>query len=566
MKHALSINPAMAGWVTRPANRPVRKAALGSSLVVALLLGACAGNGPPAPPSAQPLAKSCASFSPSNLPANAKFLRTELRPTQTVEESHYGTKEPITLPEACIVRGTIVSGPGSTIQWAVELPEGSDWNGKTITLGGGGFDGFIPTDDPWHVKYVLGESALPFVRISSNSGHDTEDFAWGVDETALKNHAYEANHLVLQVGTHIASQFYGKAPTRRYMVGHSNGGRSGLMAASMYPKDYDGVLALAPAISQQAHQVNMGDFNRWIYGQGSKGTVPAQSHWISPGKSALFAAAEIKACDTLDGLKDGIIGNVEACNYVPTDLRCADDVAGAQDDTCLTSGQIEAIRLNYTDKTVPITLSNGMTGYERYGRGGAATGDWQVYAFGFEYGGDFLRKGFSYIAPTAVIQALTGSPTADSISHDPLTMAARWKALSDTMEPKTNLTEFAQRGKLLVWYGLADTCVSVYRTAAYLDQVRQNGGGGTAFNGFARFVTSPGVGHDLTGPGAANADLITALVNWVERDVEPNRLVATGTSDKGKPFERPLCPYPSFPRYNGSGDPNKATSFTCSAS
>ncbi|MCY1379482.1 Mono(2-hydroxyethyl) terephthalate hydrolase [compost metagenome] len=116
-----------------------------------------------------------------------------------------------------------------------------------------------------------------------------------------------------------------------------------------------------------------------------------------------------------------------------------------------------------------------------------------------------------------------------------------------------------------MWYGLADTCVSVYRTAAYLDQVRQNGGS-TAFNSFARFVTSPGVGHDLTGPGAANADLITALVNWVERDVEPNQLVATGTSDKGKPFERPLCAYPGFPKYNGSGDPNKATSFTCSAS
>ncbi len=45
MKHALSINPAMAGRVTRPANRPVvRRAALGSPLVVALLLGAWLAN------------------------------------------------------------------------------------------------------------------------------------------------------------------------------------------------------------------------------------------------------------------------------------------------------------------------------------------------------------------------------------------------------------------------------------------------------------------------------------------------------------------------------------------
>lgn len=563
MKHPFSINPA-------PTQR-VRTRALTAPLIGTLVLAACGGNDTPAPPAARPLAQSCAAHVPSQLPANAMFERTELRDTQTVTETHYGTGEAITLPRACIVRGTIVSGPGSTIQWAVELPEGADWNGKTMTLGGGGFggfDGFIPTDAPWHVKYVQMDVALPFVRISSDSGHQTEDFSWGTDPVALANHAQEANHLALQVGTHIATQFYGKAPTRRYMVGLSNGGRSGLIAADRYPHDYDGVLAMAPAISQQARQVNMGGFNRWIYGRTADGSVDAavlaRANWISPGKSALYAAAEIAACDGLDGLADGIIGNVEACTYVPTDLQCADEVAGAQDDSCLTTGQIEAIRLNYTDKTVPLTLANGMTGYQRYGRGGAATGDWQVYAFGFEYDGGFLSKGFSYIAPTSVIQALTGSGSADSMSHDPLGISAQWQALASTMEPSSDLCTFAQRGKLLVWYGMADTCVSVYRTAAFLDQVR-NQSGSTTFDRFARFVTSPGVGHDLTGPGAAKADQITALVDWLEKGIAPDQLVATGTSDAGT-FERPLCPFPSFPKYKGRGDATQASSFTCEAS
>ena len=559
-KHAFSINPV--------APQPRRVPTLASLLLGALPLAACGGTDAPTttpkPLASRPLAQACAAYVPSKLPVNARFERTELRKAQTVNESHYGSGEAITLPRACIVRGTIVSGPGSTIRWAVELPEGKDWNGKTMTLGGGGFDGFIPTDDPWHVKYIQTDAALPFVRISSDSGHQTEDFAWGTDPAALLNHAQEANHLALQVGTHIATQFYGKAPTRRYMVGHSNGGRSGLIAADRYPDDYDGVLAMSPAISQQAHQVNMGDFNRWIYGRNADGSVnaavPAQANWISPAKSALYAAAEIAACDHLDGLVDGIIGNVEACHYVPTNLQCKDDVAGALDDSCLTTGQIEAIRLNYADKSVPLTLANGMTGYQRYGRGGAATGDWQIYAFGAEYNGDFMRKGFSYIAPTSVIQALTGTETADSMNHDPLGMGEKWQALSRTMEPSTDLGRFAQRGKLLVWYGLADTCVSVYRTAAYLDQVRQSSS--TRFDRFARFVTSPGVGHDLTGPGAAKADLITALVAWVERDTAPDHLVATGTSGAST-FERPLCPYPSFPKYKGRGDTNKASSFSC---
>lgn len=118
MKHPFSINPA-------PTQR-VRTRALTAPLIGTLVLAACGGNDTPAPPAARPLAQSCAAYVPSQLPANATFERTELRDTQTVTETHYGTGEAITLPRACIVRGTTVSGPGSTIQWAVELPEGAD--------------------------------------------------------------------------------------------------------------------------------------------------------------------------------------------------------------------------------------------------------------------------------------------------------------------------------------------------------------------------------------------------------------------------------------------------------
>lgn len=79
------------------------------------------------------------------------------------------------------------------------------------------------------------------------------------------------------------------------------------------------------------------------------------------------------ACDGLDGLKDGIIGNIEACNYVPTDLLCQ----GADNDSCLTAGQIESIRLIYSDHKTPVTLSRGAVGYPRYGRCGASTSYWR---------------------------------------------------------------------------------------------------------------------------------------------------------------------------------------------
>lgn len=529
------------------ATTPARRSVALASLAASALLAACGGGDEPAPGS-RPLAESCASFAPSGLPNGARLAGTELREAA-------GPK-----PRACIVRGTIKSSDVSTITWAVELPEGTDWNGKTLTVGGGGFDGFIPTDDDWYHLFVMGSSSAPFVRIGSNSGHDTQGFDWGNDEAALRNHAYEANHLVLQVGIKLATAFYGKAPAHRYMVGHSNGGRSALMAAGRYPDDYHGVLALAPAISQQPHQVSMGPNNRWLYDP----SVPAEANWISPAKSALYAAAEIAACDGLDGLADGVISNPEACTYVPVDLKCADDAAGIKDETCLTSGQIEAIRLNYSDKALPLELANGMSGYERYGRGGAATGDWQWYAFGFEFDGDFFSKGFSYIAPTTIIQVLTGDPSADSVSHDPLTIPSKWQALAEIMEPMPTLSAFRQRGgKLLVWYGMADTCVSVYRTASYLDLVRQDSGD-SQYRNFTRFVTSPAVGHDFEGPGAASADMLTALVNWVEKGEAPDALVAAKRDGQGEvQFQRPLCEYPAYPHYDGGGDPDDAASFTC---
>jgi len=82
-------------------------------------------------------------------------------------------------------------------------------------------------------------------------------------------------------------------------------------------------------------------------------------------------------------------------------------------------------------------------------------------------------------------------------------------------------------------------------------------------------LTSPSNGHDLDGVGTEprSIDLLTAVDDWVEKGTAPDKLVATkfapGTSTPVA--HRPVCEYPKFPRYNGTGDPSKAESFTCSA-
>jgi feruloyl esterase len=61
-------------------------------------------------------------------------------------------------------------------------------------------------------------------------------------------------------------------------------------------------------------------------------------------------------------------------------------------------------------------------------------------------------------------------------------------------------------------------------------------------------------------------DAINPLVKWVEQGVAPETIIATKFVNDTPPtvqMTRPLCVFPKVAKYNGSGDPNLATNFTC---
>jgi feruloyl esterase len=64
-------------------------------------------------------------------------------------------------------------------------------------------------------------------------------------------------------------------------------------------------------------------------------------------------------------------------------------------------------------------------------------------------------------------------------------------------------------------------------------------------------------------------DLLSGLVQWVERGIPPKSVIATkyvgDAAQSAIEMQRPLCPYPQFPHYNGTGDSTVAQSYTCSA-
>ena len=69
--------------------------------------------------------------------------------------------------------------------------------------------------------------------------------------------------------------------------------------------------------------------------------------------------------------------------------------------------------------------------------------------------------------------------------------------------------------------------------------------------------------HCGGGPGPNTFDMLTALENWVEQDVAPDRIIASHATNGVVDRTRPLCAYPQYARYIGSGSIDDASNFDC---
>jgi feruloyl esterase len=56
-------------------------------------------------------------------------------------------------------------------------------------------------------------------------------------------------------------------------------------------------------------------------------------------------------------------------------------------------------------------------------------------------------------------------------------------------------------------------------------------------------------------------DMVTAIVDWVEKGTPPDAVAATGRAFPGR--SRPLCSYPKYAYYTGQGDPSDGKNFVC---
>ena len=449
--------------------------------------------------------------------------------------------------------------------------------------GGGGFDGTIP-NVTGNVPSGATGKALPVTRgyavFASDSGHQAGalgslDGSFGLNDESLRNWGGDALKKTRDGAMYVIMARYAAAPLKSYFAGGSTGGREALQSIQRWPQDWDGAIAWYPAWNQASAMLG---------GQVATLALAKPGAYPNPNKRLALFQSAMQACDALDGLIDGLVSNQAACNATfdpatamlnASPLRCPGGVDSG--DTCLSDAQIAAIRTMNAPAHFGFPLARGNKGYPGYNVWGADLGMTFVVARAADSGVPQPRLGAAD-QPDASGGALhqpqldgvlkymiTRDPLFNPLSFDPQQhseWSLRWRELSRMIDQSPDISEFAARGgKLLLAHGLQDVLVSSRATADYYERLVQMFGKAEV-DGFARYYEVPGFGHAVSSQFNATWDSLTALEQWAEGGVAPTQQVTVDTV--GVPGRsRPLCDYPKWPQYNGTGDVNAAGSFTC---
>jgi hypothetical protein len=369
-------------------------------------------------------------------------------------------------------------------------------------------------------------------------------------------------HVVSVQSKIIVAAFYGKSVKLSYFFGCSDGGREALMEAQRFPQDFRGIVAGAPA-------------NYWTHlstkGLWDERALSQPGAWIPPAKLKVLQDAALSQCDALDGLKDGLITNPELCHFNPVSVQCK----GADSADCLTAAQVGAAQKIYGPAINSETGAEILPGYSPGAEANPA--NWVLWITGAQ-SPKFTVQAF--IANSFFADVVFGDPklNLDTVNFGSDIKMADEKigAIIDSASP--DLRSFKSRGgKLIQYAGWGDAAIPPQGSVNYFESVQMKMGD---TKNFYRLFMVPGMSHCGGGEGPnvfgnvgalpdadASNDVVMALDRWVVKGKAPAKITAVRFVDnnppKGVQYTRPLCPYPQQARYNGSGDPDSAASFSC---
>jgi hypothetical protein len=453
-----------------------------------------------------------------------------------------------TLPAHCRLDGVLdrrTGGDGKPygIGFALALP--ADWSGRFLFQGGGGLNGSVRLPLGAQAAGSTPGLARGFAVVSTDTGHTGQGFdaSFMREQQANLDFAYAAVGRVAVVAKQVIAQHYGRPASRSYFAGCSTGGREAMLMAQRYPTYFDGIVAGAPAMRTNFSGIG----GQWVavslnqVAPKDAAGKPQTRQALSDSNKKAVMGALVNACDGNDGAKDGMVFDTRSCRLDPNTLVCGGSGAS---EGCLTRAQAAALEKAF----------GGLK--DSQGR--------QVYpAFPWDTGLD---------ATQGIPGLLHGGSSPVGLPFDALSMDVDRLAAEAASDPAgmltatsswTNLNTFSSRGgKLAFYHGVSDPWFSALDTVDYYERLGKANGGAAQVANWSRLFLAPGMGHCGGGAAALDTfDLLTAVVDWVEKGTPPDAVTATGRAFPGR--SRPLCAYPTQAHYRGQGDMQDARNFEC---
>ncbi|GAP38545.1 tannase/feruloyl esterase family alpha/beta hydrolase [Piscinibacter sakaiensis] len=555
-------------------------AAMALAFSSALFLAACGGQDDELPtPVTKDAQAACAALASTRIPASAIGLpttgaridRADLVPVSATNS----------LGEYCLAVGRIdpVDPAAQPIGFNVALP--TAWNGKAMQLGGGAWSGFL---FPANGASSYGDQPVPVARgyavVATDGGHQgggsdvLPDARFAMNDELLRNFGGDHLKKAHDVALALIRIRYDAAPAKTYFMGDSGGGHQAMLVLQRWPQDYDGIIAVYPALAWTSTFMKLQMIGREMRREGGAG-------WINPAKSEAIRVALLGACDAGDGLVDGNVSNPHACRFDLDALLCPG--GGDAGDACLSAAQLRVLKAYVDPAPLSYSLAHGIRALPSF-RGGEfnlAKGAFTA-AFGNTAAFDPPAAGGSprldeiganhWFGDTMVRGAILQDLQADSLAFDPLNPGvhlARLQHVSAILDATSAEIQpfLARRGKLLLVHGTADPLIPAQASIDYYRSIVQRFGQ-PAVDASVRFYLVPGYAHaaGISFNATRGLPLLSALEAWVEGGTAPaDNLIVTDTSSGAGNRTRPLCRYPTWPQYRGSGDPSSAASFRCAA-
>lgn len=511
----------------------------------------------------------------SALPSNATVTNVTVVPQggsfgQGAADVAYPTN-PTNLTSLCAVIVNATSSPESSFSFGLFLPD--DWNSRFLAVGNGGFAGGI--------NWLAMGDGLPygFATMSTDTGHtgDFLDMSFALNSSERKaDWGYRAMHESIVLAKAVVASYYASPPVYSYYTGCSTGGRQGLKEVQMYPDEFDGVMAGCPSwwtTHQQTWQLEIGLIN-----------LPENtSHYIPPSMFPWISEQVIAQCDLSDGIEDGIIMDPKKCDLYYEAMLCKPNSTT----TCLNADQLQTL----IDLHRPLAFGNNSWVYPNFGVGSEAQ---MPSSFG-----DVGTNAPSLYGTQYVQYMVVNDPSWDFNDFDySIIQQADAENPGNASANQFDLSAFhARGGKLLQYHGYADGLIPTDASIYFHRQVISTmlGQGVEDVDSWYRFFLVPGMQHcqgsvgdapwffggsgqaatlvPVTAAGTIEGlkdkehDALLALMAWVEEGIAPEKLVATkfanDTITNGVLRQRPLCPFPKFAQYVGSGNVSEASSWAC---